>query len=58
MSTLLITIICCVATLVVAWLLDMIGMGISWLISYPRRSRLELGFITRIRWYERLKKYF
>ena len=45
------------ATLVAAWLIDMVGMGISWLIAYPRRSRLDLGFITRIRWYERITKY-
>ena len=45
------------ATLVAAWLIDMVSMGISWLIAYPRRSRLDLGFITRIRWYERITKY-
>lgn len=42
-----------IGTLCGAWLLDWAFVGLSWLIDYPRRSRLDFGFITRIRWYEK-----
>ena len=44
-----------IGTMVGAWLFDRVCMGISWLIDYPKRSRLDPGFISRIKWYERIR---
>lgn len=46
-----------IGTMVGAWLFDMVCMGISWLADYPRRSKLDPGFISRIRWYEYVRKW-
>lgn len=47
-----------IGTMIGAWLFDRVCMGISWLADYPRRSRLDPGFISRIRWYEYVQRWF
>ena len=47
-----------VGTLVAATLFDLIWKCIFWLTDYPRRSRLDPGFITRITLLERIKRWW
>lgn len=48
-------VITAIGTLVFTWLLDMVKTKISDKISYYKwRATFDIGYINRIRWYERI----